>query len=62
MRRAYLLLAAVVVLWGVNWPIMKIGLAYIAPVWFVTIRLFIGAALFFALQLATSGIAWPGLS
>jgi drug/metabolite transporter (DMT)-like permease len=58
-RRAYLLLAAVVVLWGVNWPIMKIGLAYIAPVWFVTIRLFIGAALFFALQLATSGIAWP---
>jgi drug/metabolite transporter (DMT)-like permease len=59
-RRAYLLLAAVVVLWGVNWPVMKIGLAYIDPVWFVVIRMFLGAALFFAWQLASSGIAVPG--
>lgn len=59
-RRAYLLLAAVVVLWGVNWPVMKIGLAYIDPVWFVVIRMFLGAGLFFAWQLATSGVAVPG--
>src|SRR3954465_15594376 len=60
LRRAYLLLAAVVVLWGINWPVMKIGLAYIDPVWFVVIRMFFGAALFFAWQLATTGIAVPG--
>src|SRR5436305_14589703 len=59
-RRAYLLLAAVVVLWGVNWPVMKIGLAYIDPVWFVVIRMFFGAALFFAWQFATAGVAVPG--
>jgi drug/metabolite transporter (DMT)-like permease len=59
-RRAYLLLAAVVVLWGVNWPVMKIGLAYIDPVWFVVIRMFFGAALFFGWQFATSGVAVPG--
>jgi drug/metabolite transporter (DMT)-like permease len=59
-RRAYLLLAAVVILWGVNWPIMKIGLAYIEPVWFVALRMFIGAGLFFAWQLASSGVAVPG--
>ncbi len=47
-------------LWGVNWPIMKIGLAYIDPVWFVVIRMFLGAGLFFAWQLATSGVAVPG--
>jgi drug/metabolite transporter (DMT)-like permease len=58
-RRAYLLLVVVVILWGVNWPIIKIGLAYIEPVWFVVIRMFLGAALFFALQLATSGIVVP---
>jgi drug/metabolite transporter (DMT)-like permease len=59
-RRAYLLLAAVVILWGINWPIIKIGLAYIEPVWFVGLRMFIGAGLFFAWQLASSGVAVPG--
>lgn len=59
-RRAYLLLAAVVVLWGINWPVMKIGLAYVDPVWFVVIRMFVGAALFFVWQSLGSGIAVPG--
>src|ERR1043166_5708166 len=59
-RHAYLLLGAVVILWGINWPIMKVGLAYIEPVWFVALRMFIGAGLFFACQLATSGVAVPG--
>jgi len=30
-RAAYLLLAAVVILWGCNLPVMKIGLATIPP-------------------------------
>ena len=33
-RAAYLLLASVVILWGSNWPVMKIGLVEIPPFWF----------------------------
>lgn len=39
---AYLLLGAVILLWGVNWPIMKVGLAYISPLWFAVARVFLG--------------------
>ena len=35
---ATLLLLAIVI-WGVNWPVMKIGLDYITPVWFSFIRI-----------------------
>lgn len=35
-------LAAVVVLWGVNWPIMKVGLDYISPLWFAAARVGLG--------------------
>ncbi|MBL6927599.1 MAG: DMT family transporter [Rhodospirillales bacterium] len=51
---AYLLLGAVVLLWGVNWPIMKIGLAYISPMWFALARVFLGGACIFAI------LAWQG--
>jgi hypothetical protein len=33
-RLAYGLLAAVILLWDVNWPVMKIGLTLIPPLWF----------------------------
>ncbi len=48
-KRAFLLLGAVVVLWGANWPIMKVGLESISPVWFGGLRMAIGAAVLFAL-------------
>lgn len=35
---AWALLAAAVLLWGINWPVMKIGLAYSDPFWFAAIR------------------------
>lgn len=38
----YLTLGAVVVLWGVNWPIMKIGLGHISPLWFAAARVALG--------------------
>lgn len=43
-RTAFMLLAAVTVLWGINWPIMKVGLASIPPFWFGGIRLLLGSA------------------
>ena len=30
-RRATLLLGLIIVLWGVNWPIIKVGIQYMPP-------------------------------
>ncbi len=48
-RRAYLLLLLVILLWGMNWPMMKVGVELISPLWFTAIRLLLGAAFLFAL-------------
>jgi drug/metabolite transporter (DMT)-like permease len=40
--RAIVLLIMVVLAWGANWPIMKIGLTHIQPLWFCTFRLALG--------------------
>jgi drug/metabolite transporter (DMT)-like permease len=42
-RTAWVLLAAVVVFWGVNWPVMKYGLQYVPPLTFATLRMAMGA-------------------
>ncbi|NQU62396.1 MAG: DMT family transporter [Rhodospirillales bacterium] len=47
------MLALVVLFWGLNWPIMKLGLQYVTPIWFAATRMFLGAIclfLFLALQ------------
>jgi drug/metabolite transporter (DMT)-like permease len=56
---ALALLAVVVVLWGVNWPIMKIGVSVIPPVWFAVLRTVLGAGSLFAFLLASGRFAWP---
>ncbi|MEX2629864.1 MAG: DMT family transporter [Tistlia sp.] len=48
-RQALLLLLGLVVVWGANWPIMKVGLAYVPPFWFAALRLALGAATLFGL-------------
>jgi drug/metabolite transporter (DMT)-like permease len=58
-RQAYALLAAVIVLWGVNWPIMKFGLGYIGPLWFAAIRILTGSACLFALLAVQRRLALP---
>lgn len=58
-RRAYLLLMAVICLWGVNWPIMKAGLAYISPLWFAVGRVALGAACLFAVLAALGRLRRP---
>ncbi|MDE0704288.1 MAG: DMT family transporter [Rhodospirillaceae bacterium] len=40
---AYGLLAAVVCIWGINWPFMKMGLEWLPPFWFNFLRLALGA-------------------
>jgi drug/metabolite transporter (DMT)-like permease len=57
--RAYALLPLVVLLWGVNWPAMKVGLAYVPPLWFATLRTALGAACLFAFLALTGRLARP---
>jgi drug/metabolite transporter (DMT)-like permease len=58
-RRAYLLLATVIVLWGVNWPVMKLGLADIPPMTFALSRMVLGALCMFGVAAARGGIRLP---
>ena len=56
---AYAVLTALVVIWGVNWPIMKLVVHEMPPLWFVVTRLTVGAACLFAFLLATRRLAKP---
>ena len=47
-------------LWGVNWPIMKMGLAYLSPLWFAAARMALGALCLFALLAMQGRLLWPG--
>ncbi|SMF33286.1 Permease of the drug/metabolite transporter (DMT) superfamily [Tistlia consotensis] len=58
-RRAILLLLGIVLIWGANWPIMKVGLGYIPPFWFATARLALGALTLFALLAALGRLRLP---
>jgi drug/metabolite transporter (DMT)-like permease len=53
-RAAFGLLAFVILIWGANWPVMKVGLEVLPPFTFAALRLLLGAATLFAV------LAWRG--
>lgn len=58
-RRGAALLAVAILLWGANWPVMKVGLAHIGPIWFSATRFALGALCLFAVQAATGSLRLP---
>ena len=50
---AYGVFAVLVLIWGLNWPIMKMVVQLMPPLWFVVARLALGALCLFALLAAT---------
>ena len=58
-NRALLLLSAVVLLWGINWPVMKVGLAYIGPLWFALARNGMGCACLFIVLIGLGRLHLP---
>ncbi|MBB2963095.1 DMT family transporter [Methylobacterium sp. R2-1] len=54
-----LLLGGAILLWGANWPVMKLGLGHISPLWFSALRFATGAACLFAWQAARGEVRWP---
>ena len=47
----YILLVSVVLVWGLSWPLNKLGLDYIPPYWFAAFRLIIGTFFMFLLAI-----------
>jgi drug/metabolite transporter (DMT)-like permease len=45
--RIYLLLFAIILVWGISWPIAKVGMDYMPPLWFAALRLIIGTVSMF---------------
>jgi len=53
------LFAFIVVSWGLAWPVNKVGLAYLSPVWFTAIRLMVGTVTMMALVIAVKQFSLP---
>lgn len=57
--RAVVLLALLVMIWGANWPIMKMGLAHLQPFWFAAFRLALGWVSMVAILLPMGRLRLP---
>jgi drug/metabolite transporter (DMT)-like permease len=53
-RRSRWLLVLLVVIWGVSWPVIKIGVATVPPIWFACLRYVTGDGLSYC----RCGAAW----
>ncbi|UES60089.1 EamA family transporter (plasmid) [Roseibium aggregatum] len=60
-KRAYFILILVVLLWGINWPIMKFALESIPPLTFGAIRMGVGSLVFFFILSITNRLSVPRL-
>ena len=58
-RIAWLQLAANIILFGLSWPIIKIGLEASTPLWFAAARATLSATTAFLLLASLGRLAWP---
>ena len=58
-RVIYMLLAVNVLIWGANWPVMKIGLIDMPPLWFAFSRSALGSITLFVVLLVTRQFRLP---
>jgi len=58
-RTATALLVLVILFWGANWPVMKFGLGYIAPLSLVAARVVLGALTLFVVTAVTGNLHLP---
>ncbi|WP_422368776.1 DMT family transporter [Pelagibius sp.] len=56
---ARLMLLAVIILWGTNWPIIKVGLEFMPPLWFAAARMALGIASFLLLLAVMGKLSLP---
>lgn len=53
------LLVSLIVIWAVSWPIIKVGVRDVTPVWFAVLRYVIGLAAMLPLVIWVKGIEFP---
>lgn len=58
-RRTLAIFIAVIIFWGANWPIIKIGLHYVPPLYFAACRMLIGAITLFIILLTIGRLTLP---
>lgn len=61
-RRARWLLALVVLIWGASWPVIKIGVTTVPPIWFACLRYGAATVCLFVVLALRSELAWPAPS
>ena len=61
-RRSRWLLAAVVLIWGASWPVIKIGVATVPPIWFACLRYVVAAACLVVIVMLRGELALPSRS
>ncbi|MCL6684653.1 DMT family transporter [Sphingomonas alba] len=54
-----LFLAALILVWAASWPIMKVGVAAVPPIWFALLRYAIGATLLFVVVASRGKVEAP---
>ncbi len=55
----YLLLLGLIIIWGLSWPVSKIGLRYMPPLWFAAMRLSLGTVTMFFVVTCLGKFVWP---
>jgi len=60
--RQWLLLVMLTLVWGVNWPVMKLGVTHFPTLSFRAMSMWLGLPILFALVLigvASASVLWP---
>lgn len=57
--RLFTLFAFIILSWGLAWPITKIGLDYMSPLWYTTARLIVGTITMLIIVFAVGKLSWP---
>jgi len=55
------LLLGVILAWGFSWPMMKLSLIDIPPLWMAVLRMSIATVIMFAYLILTKKFAWPSM-
>ena len=58
-RRSRWLLLILVMIWGVSWPVIKIGVTTVPPIWFACLRYVIGATCLVAIVALRGQLTLP---
>ena len=57
--RHHILLALLIASWAISWPLIKLGVAAVPPIWYACFRYAIGASCLFAIVAARREAAFP---